>query len=144
MKTIARLWAPGGNVTKLFFRFHWHEARRFSRTNARSAPWASEEEYELQHGYSCFDDPISLAEYFEDRNQVTSKSAQLVIFEGTDVGVGDDGENLALPTRATEGFRAFLAPEDLPTIVRLWDEAETRKDAEDTIVEWINFGTRRT
>jgi len=138
MKAMARRRVSGDyGKTRLFFRFHWHESRRFSRTNAWSAPWNSDEEYELRRGYSCFDDPISLAEYFEDRNQVTRASAQLVIFEGVDVGVGDDNEDLAMPLLASEGFRAYLDPAELATIIDLWDAANTRDAAEDAIVAWI-------
>ena len=88
---------------KAYFRVHWDGSDEFSPDNAYSRPWGSEnmeegEEYEPQRGYSSFDNPGKLIQYFEDRGGVPD-DATVVVFDGEWMGQGDDGEDLTVPSQ---------------------------------------------
>ncbi len=88
---------------KAYFRVHWDGSDEFSPDNAYSRPWGSEnmeegEEYEPQRGYSSFDNPGKLIQYFEDRGGVPD-DATVIVFDGEWMGQGDDGEDLTVPSQ---------------------------------------------
>ena len=52
---------------------------------------------EADRGYSCFADPAEMIEYGEGRMDV--RANRVIEFEGEQVGLGCDGEPLAVPSR---------------------------------------------
>ena len=107
----------------LFFRIHWNDCPRFSRTSASSAPWG--EDCERVRGYSAFDDASRLADYFAVRGGVNPNSARLIVFEGVIVGTGPDYEDLVVPTRG--GKRFYCDPAVLAEMTECDSEEEIIK-----------------
>lgn len=57
---------------------------------------------DCQRGYSCFEVPETLIEYFVERGEPDDDDGKVIVFEGEYYGAGFDGEDLAVPTRVIE------------------------------------------
>lgn len=59
---------------------------------------------DCQRGYSCFQDPESLLDYFTTpgRGEPADEDGIVVVFEGEYNGPGFDGEDLAIPAKTVE------------------------------------------
>ena len=103
----------------MFYRVHHKDCPEFSVDNAWSMTWGGwgemapcpcgghedcphcggtgEVDAQPVRGYSCCETPEALVRYFEARS--CDDDAPVVVFEGAELGRGEDNEPLVVPTR---------------------------------------------
>ncbi len=82
----------------LYWRLHWSDADEFSPSNAESVNWSYRGVNVPDIGYSCFQDPSRLVDYFSAMDEELAENEEMVVaFSGKYVGLGEDGEDLAIP-----------------------------------------------
>lgn len=88
----------------LWWRIHWPDLPPFSAENAWSRPWG---EYGIApvRGYSAVKSAEELVRYFDAHGSAVGDDDPVVLFEGTEVGVGPDNESLVVPRRVIAWFR---------------------------------------
>lgn len=115
-----------------FYRIHWEGSRTFSRKNAWSADWGYEGDVPPKRGYSCYDDPERLYDYMMSKCiefAPDDDDTELIIFAGDAVGVGPEGEDLALPRKARPVLArgpAHILVEVTNAYIRAWNDAIDR------------------